>query len=366
MERKAAIVLIPGMMKAEKDRQRDRLVSGLVEVSERVRVSEQGAVAVEGAEGVRLRVTHPDGQKTTLDVYEAYWGDLINRLSQEELNVRIRRGTTLLFYWAFSRIWRGMRGRKYLTFSIVAAAFILLAWYYGTVALLLTALGEDPSVLAAARPEEAEAARTANGWLQKISVLAGRLGAAMGGWSVWLVVTVLMGFIPVNAVVDVADFARRYLKNEAVGGGPTGTQDHLRMRARILVARVCEAGSYERVTVVAHSFGCAIAVDVVADYAAPCALRLVTLGSPLDIFSRRAGWVGEEIERCASAEHLETWTEFYSDGDWFCAATPFRPAPPRLQRFEVHQQASPLDKLAGKTHERYFGRKEVVDALLGV
>lgn len=368
--KREAVILVPSMLamlKSEQDVQRERLVKGLSEVPEWVHVEPQGAAAVEGVEGIRLQVTHPDQHTATLDVYEAYWGDLIPRLSQEELVVRVKRGTTLLFYWAVSGIWRGVRGRVYLTVSFIATAFILLAWYYSTVALLLTAIGENPNLLTGQAGETGEGVPPA-GLLQQIAVLLGKVGEWMGGWSVWLAVALLMGFVPVNKIVDVSDFTRRYLRNETVDDGPVGLQDRLRKRVRDVVAHVCEAGAYERITIAAHSFGCMIAVDVLADYAAPAGvrLRLVTMGGPLEILSHRAGWVQEEIDRCASAESLEAWVDFYSEVDWFCSATPFDASLPRLQHCEVHDQASLSEKLTGETHQRYFGQKKVVHTLLGV
>jgi len=366
-----AIILVPGMMKSVQNVQRGRLVDGLTMVSEQKRVESQESSAVEGVEGVQLHVTprDPNRQASTVDIYEAYWGDLIPRLSQEKLLVRVRRGATLLFYWAAPRVLRGIQNRIYLTFSFVTTAAILVAWYYGTVALFFTAVGEDPSLIAGQQVDLEVGANTA-ALQEQVAVFIGRVGAWMGGVTVWVIVAFVIGFVPVNRIVDISDFTRRYLKNETVDDGPAGLKDQLRNRVRYVVDQVCEAGTYERITVAAHSFGCMIAVDVLADYHVPdnTRLRFVTMGSPLEILSHRANWVEEEIKRCASSKDLEEWIDFYSDVDWFCSKVPFDALcdslPPRLEQHEVHEEAPLADKLTGKTHQRYFGQQRLVHTLL--
>jgi len=373
-DKREAVILVPGMMESAQNEQRDRLADGIIKATERAQVEQGGMAVIEGMEGLRIKIDYmePDREDNTFDIYEAYWGDLIPRLSEEDLSVRVWRGTTLLFYWASPKVLSGIKRRKWLTISFIGTAIILLAWYYGTVALLFTAIGENPSLIAGREPMNPEVEAATAGLRERIAIFLGQVGACMGGWSVWVIVAFLSGFIPVDRVVNISDFARRYLKNETVGSGPTGLQDQLRNRVREVVTRVCNAAAYRRITIVAHSFASAIAVDLLADYCVPAGtrVRLITMGSPLELFTHRSNWIEDEIRQCASSKGLKEWIDFYSDGDWFCSKAPFHllfdTLPPGLQQCEVHERASLSAKLTGKTHQRYFGQQDFVHTLIEV
>jgi hypothetical protein len=151
-----------------------------------------------------------------------------------------------------------------------------------------------------------------------------------------------------------------------VGEGLVGLRSKLRARVGATLRAVVESGNYTRVTVVAHSMGAALAVDVLADYRSPSKveLRLVTLGGPLELLAQRASWVGEEIKRCVENPRIVEWADFYSEDDWFCTQTPFEKPGGRTTHHRIEQKASFSARFSGETHYRYLVSPAVLSLLL--
>ncbi|MCE9672157.1 lipase family protein [Myxococcus stipitatus] len=366
-----AIVLVHGLGSKERDFAREQLLQGLLQVPESATVTQQSPVAVQGVEGLQLLVTHAeDGAQRQLDLYEAFWGDLAPSLAQADIKTRMLGGLELLPYWLLSGVWRGIAQRKALTVSMLVGMFLLVAWYWSTLALFFTAVGQDPSLLGAGTPAglpvPTSTGTVAGDLLKQVSTWLGIAGAWMGGWRVWAAVSIIVGLLPVNGLVDIADFARRYLTDARMGENPVGLRSKLRLRINGTLRAVVESGHYSRVTVVAHSMGTAIAVDVLANYRSPSKtqLRLVTLGGPLELLARRAKWVTEEIESCVQNPRVTQWADFYSKDDWFCTQTPFTNAEPRLTHTCIEQRASFGSRLSGATHYRYLVNPTVLALLL--
>src|SRR5262249_44969046 len=140
----------------------------------------------------------------------------------------------------------------------------------------------------------------------------GALGTVLGGWKLWGLFSVILGFFPVAGLVDLATFVRAYLLNVEVGDEP-GLRDRIRRRVLDTLGPVMKNPDYARVTLVAHSFGAIVAMDVAADYAlqpgAP-RLEIVTLGSPAKLLSLRSQWLQDETLRCDASPSYARWSDF--------------------------------------------------------
>lgn len=370
-----ALVFVPGLLASEREQQRDFLIDGLCGVSETVHVDRVGPAAIKGASGVRLRTEQADsGVRRTLDVFEAYWGDLVHPLSEKPLRARVSRGSFLLPYWMRGSLFRQFKHHRFLFFNLVTGAILLLLWYVSTTGLLLALADEAlPKVVPFEVSDDAVARTALESWvewantslLKPVSTVAATYVVPL-----WVLVAILNYLVPVNLLVDVADFTKRFLTNEPEdAASPLGLRDKVRNRVRDTVIPVCASGDYADVTVVAHSFGCAVAVDVLADLSVPdgVTLRLVTLGSPLELLSARSRWLDAEIQRCATDSALASWDDMFSDADWFCTRTPVhdvgdgRTVP---NGHAVSMDATLRDRIAVRTHHRYASSPLVVDALL--
>lgn len=350
-----AVILIPGIHhrpgEGHKGYQEELLLQGLAEVPERIRVRPQGPMILESVVGKRFEVSFQDGTTRTLDVYEAFWGDLITTLARRRIQTRVMRGFELLVFWLFSGIWRGFFSRKVLTGSYLLGLFVLVAWYWSTLALFLTAVGHPPE-------------ESTGSMVYLVREFLGQVGNMMGGWSIWVLSATFLGLFPVDRFVDTADFVRRYLLDARGEGRAVGMRSHIRKRVGSTLDAVCTSGDYTRVTVMASSFGAVVAMDLLAEYTLPCPIRLLTLGGPLEMLSQKSSWMRKEIQACVDNPMLMQWLDFYSDEDFFCTRSPFEQSEPRLMHYKLQQNASLAEMFSGDTHRRYLGDREVLGALL--
>jgi hypothetical protein len=352
---KEAIVFIPGIFGKEQDFYLNAyLIKGLTQNAVSARIYETGEALIEGCKGKRLEVKFHSGETKTIDVYEAFWADLLTTLSTQNLKDKVLRGTSLLLYWVFSGIWKTFKECPNLVGGFVTSLVLVTFWYYGTVAMVLTAIGQDPTFFGSKLPL---------GWSERL----GQLGNAMGGWSVWLLISAFLTFIPINILVDLADFAKYHLQ-DAIDEG-TGETIRAKLRKRILetLERVLNAKVYDRVTLLTHSYGAVIGTELLSNlkHPLPQPVRYITLGGPLKFLSLRATWIHEIIKGCLQNPSVESWTDYYSDLDWICTRTPI---PGEIsQKFESRKtirQVSPWEMISGKSHSFYFYEKDVIEQLL--
>jgi len=378
---KEAIVLIPGLEPAQKYDYRQRLAQGLANVTEISRVQIEGECSVPGEKGIRLQVRayNASTYEKTLDVYEAYWVDLASQPDAEKPVRKMTAGFSVLTYWFVSRIWRVVLSSKYMTLGIMLSALLLLAWYYGVLALAFTAIGTDPELtnkLAEVSKDPNVAKRlvevgiaavtsTTKDMVATVRGIMGYLGKTMGGWYVWALVSMLMGFLPVNKLVGIATFTMRYLRNDRMPDG-IGQRDKIRNRVLETLLPVLNEATYKRVTIIGHSFGTVIGTDIIADFRPPSKLpvRYVTMGSPLLFLSQRSKWLGRELEKCLANDSVDSWIDYYADEDWMCAKVPRHGETKNQKSNKLVREASFKEKIFGETHEAYYSSQEVMETLV--
>jgi hypothetical protein len=355
-----AVVLVHGINGRSRNECLQLLLHGLEQVPERWKVIRSGLPLVDGLEGQAIHVERTKGDAgRTLDVYEAFWGDLMPSLTQQPVIRRVGQGASLLSYWLFSRVWAGIRKYRWLSLQLVLTTLVVLFWYYGALATFLSASSSESSTLQDLAKSE---------FLAPLAGLLQWIGAKMGTWKVWAVATVLLGLVPTNQAVDAINLSRLYLLDWRPGMEAVGVRARTRKRIAQVLRSIVESGNYERVTVVAHSFGVVLAVDVLGDFESnhDVELRLLTLGGPLEVLVHREQWVSKEIEKCVNNEHVTTWLDIYSEEDWLGFRTPGPGQHPKLQHHETSHRASLVDKLLGRTHRWYYGNEEVLAYVLGV
>ena len=345
------LLLVPGAARVAQGWQRERLVQGLTSAAEGVDV-----VRVEDPDspshGIRVKVTKGTNERL-IDVVEAYWNDLLPSLAQAGAREKFLRGTSLIVYWALSvGVWRGALQRKYLTLGLVTSAIALVAWYYGTVALFLEAIRNSETAPAVFRD-------TATSVGQVLDIIA--------GWEVWVVATAIMGLIPVNLLVDIMDFSKRFLSDERVGDSGLGLRVQVRKRVREQTKAALAVANYQKLTVVGHSFGCLVALDLIADLQLPPGLevRLVTVGSSIELLGRKAGWLADEIDKCAKRPELQAWVDVVSESDFFASGTPQPSGSGKFERRSVPVRGTFIDAVMSRTHGMYFDADATVQAVLG-
>jgi hypothetical protein len=348
MDSKEAIILVPGIRPAQQDEQLDVLIGGLRKSAESVRVSETSVASIDGMKGKRVTCTvRATGETKTIDFYECYLSDLVPRLSERRALPKLWEGTQILFFWAFSGLWKSLRAEPYLVLSAIVSSGVFLLWYFSVLALGLTALGEM-------KLEEN------SGLLLQAVKLASFLGAALGNWGLWLGLTTLLGLVRADRLADIGYFTRSYLGSDLFRGT-------IRSRVRDPLDRLTTSEQYSRVTVLAHSFGALVATDALAQfkYRAGPALGVITLGAPTVVLRNMAEWVPRELLTCARNSQIQFWLDFSSKSDWMGSQMDFgeKPTFPFVSA-RLRGMGGFLDQFTGGAHRAYFSRQEVVECLI--
>ncbi len=347
------ILFVPGMGAREPGEYLDKLISGIEGYcADRGHTLESVADADPEHEGRRqVAVTTASGERRQYELRELFWTDLRRNLSEEPAGRKALLGLDLLLFWvSSSKVWQAARNSKYMLFGTLFTLCILLAWYYGVVAIALAAFGADPAALGA--PPDAAWAKTLKDWSE-----------AMGGWKPWATATALMTLLPASAIVNVSYSTKRYLQN----------RDRFQQRAtarlkREIIGAATKAEPGRR-TLLAHSFGVVVATEALATLPADYAkeLRFMSLGGPLELIQARSARVEAAVQQLTqwlSEGVLQQWTDFYSNADWLCTA-----APVEAHHFVSRELTSTVawtERANGASHSLYFADYAVIEELLGI
>jgi len=330
----------------------DCLSTGLTEVLEFPRVEEIGEEKIIGHTGKKFKLYLDKGNKE-IDVYDAYWNDLFDKhLSSSALKNQVFRGIYILLYWFFTKNLLALRNSPPLLIGLGTSLLLWMFWFYGIIALAFVALGQEPSFLGFPISED---------FSKPISAF----GQHMTNWSAWLIVSGIFSFIPINLIADVADFSTRYLEED-----PEGKILKAKIRKRVAdkLNAVLETGFYDKVTVLAHSFGVVIATDLLADYQQDSRVRYISMGGCLRFISCKSRQIEKEIFKCLENDKIEDWVDFYSDQDWLCTKTP---VPKKYNSCRIHHKetkptVSLFKRLSGESHDHYFTNEEVLKIVLNL
>lgn len=340
------ILLIPGLARVSSSEQLSVFTAGLVAASERTPLAEISDSAV--PPGVRRLRAGSGDDRHEVDIAEAYWNDLVPSLTQESLKTRMIRGFSLFWFWiANIHIWKGVLRRKYLTFGLTLSASALIAWYLSTIVLFIEAVHlEDSSPL-----------------YDVTDALKG-FSDAIGGWKIWAVISLLIAAVPVSLLVDISDFCKRYITDEPSAAGQPAMRFEIIRRVREQLEARLDPAEYHSLTVVGHSFGSVVTVDLFADLPpVGIPVRILTLGSLIEVLGKQAGWLQEEVVSLSRREDLVEWVDIKARTDWFASGSSV-PASAKCSELEVNSYGTFPDKLAARTHSRYFDNQEVVNTLV--
>jgi hypothetical protein len=357
--RRRAIVLVPGVKREERFFRRDTLVSNL-ETVESFPLRRGDAVEVAGDVGVRLTArpvrtaSAPPGPD--LDVFEAHWADMVPE--QVELGPwqKLGSGLDMLAYWLLSwRTWRALSVSRYITLGLMIGGLLLVLWYVALVLVVADAVTKDVTLTAGVRDVP-----VLGSLLQMFLDAAGMIGR----WYWWALIACVLSIVPVDALVQMARFAKDYLENRP-DETEVGLRDRMRDRVRATLENVLEAG-YDEVVLVAHSFGSVLAIDLLADWPHRddfARLRLVTLGSPIAVLAHRSRWLDAERTQLLQRPELDVWLDFYAPTDWLCTAVPGHAERYRGMSRELDFEAPLRQMLTGQTHMLYYRCSEVLETL---
>ena len=353
-----AVIFIPGFYAGPRNKYLDDyLLLGLTTRLENRQVEVGGEeVKIQGHSGKRVIYDAPDEQNKTIDIYEVYWNDLINPLSAKSVKDQAFRGFFLFGYWLFSGIWRMSRKSRTLFLQFLLFMLLHVLWYYGTLIVILTTLGQNPSSFGLQVPAE---------WTPKLA----EIGKSLGGWQIWIITSFILSLLPmpISSIVDLTDFTTRYLQDETQAG-IGAVRDKIRQRVEKTLNDVIKQDEYERVTVLAHSFSVIIAIDLLADYQPRTKkpIRFISMGGAVEVLSYLSEWVIEESTKCLNNEAVLYWHDYYSDQDWLCTKTPVRENDQSSKFFsrKIRLRVPLAQQITGDSHNAYFFEKALLEDLL--
>jgi hypothetical protein len=265
-------------------------------------------------------------------------------------------GLDMLAYWLFSwRTWRAFAVSRFITLGLMAGGLLLVLWYVALALVVADAVTKDVTLTA----EIADLPVIGN--LLQMFLAAAKM---IGHWYWWALIAFVLSIVPVDALVQLARFAKDYLENRP-DETEVGLRDRMRNRVRTTLANVLEAG-YDEVFVVAHSFASVLAIDLLADW--PHGedfdrLKLVTLGSPIAVLGYRSRWLDAERAQLLRRPELDTWIDFHADTDWLCTAIPGHADRYGEMSRKLDFEAPLRQMLTGQTHLLYYRSSEVLETL---
>ena len=276
-----AILFIPGFCSTEQD-------LSLYELAKRFEARRVIKVKDRQADnGSVISFQSGDG---TVDVYEMDWSDFVEDLSKKDLSDKFGRGLFLFLNWVISPIWSVFAQSFILTIGSVLYSFLFVGWYVSTGYLIFSEIVKEFKL---------------------------DIPPIISGW-IWLITTLLVALLPINLMINKIDFCTRYLE-----GGLT--RDKVRARAVNILTAILSK-DYNAVTVLAHSFGTLIGLDLVTALGEDQRLRYITLGSAAKFLSHKSRKIKGELsalmkDACKTLGNRE-WIEYYSDDDPLCMPWP--------------------------------------------
>lgn len=321
--------------------------------------------------GQQRRVVVEAGRDDTVEytIRLVRWNEQLPSLATMSVLEKILDGICSIFYWGWAlRMWRVVSRNKFMLFQVFFTAIVLLVWYYSVVALGIMALGSNTDIADINVPAWLETAARGIGLgiSQKqltYGALFSNIGNAMKGFYFIILATVLLKSLDLSSVAQTVYVVRCYLQNRY------GLQQTLCARVgKAFLPLTDGEGAFDRVTVLAHSLGCALAVESLAGLARKPVrpTRLVTLGSPLLLLSARCKRLDAAVKHLLTwnVSGLAHWTDCFAPDDWLCAHAPIPAASARTRVLEISSTTSFLDSAMGKSHDLYFADAATFDVLL--
>lgn len=335
------VIFIPGLFHEEKGYYFDILSEGL-ENQERLNLKSIGDVSIPGHTGKKFGIYSGKNLLKEIHIYEAFWLDIIaeEKLSNKDLRAKLLEGSSLLIYWLFSSIWIAFFEVPSLIIGLTTSLFALVFWYYGIILTVIKDVAEKDNIFGQPIPRD-------------LPQYTDAIVQVLDNWTIFIFIGIVLSFvggISLDKMIDQAYFIKRYLGN--IRG--IALRNKIRSRLKKITDDILD--NYDKVTILAHSFGSVVGTDFLADYRSQKTLNYIILGGNLKLLSYRSTWIKEEISQCLNNQVVSKWYDYYSKQDWLGAETPI-PSISNSEKFESHEfpiQCFFMDRLFGITHIAYL------------
>ncbi len=379
---KRAVILVHGWGHHPRNSRRDILVDNLA-MSRRMPVGETTDGAIAGETFRRLTpIQEHLGKRPVVDVFEAYWADLIPATSDDTPPQRFWSATKLLFYWMLHPWWlRSLRQNRSLTVVFMASGLLLLLWY----ATIIVALAGFVVGSPAGTPSVAEQVDLPlvneptddAGFTDVFNLVSQRLQpifadiAPVANNEIFLLLLIILSIFGIGTTASVADFVRRYL-SASVDKDLDAVIAH---RLQTTLQRVFdqpreddpERPDYDEVVVLGHSMGGVIGLEVLATYdvsAIKDRTTLITWGAPLAVLAHRSPKRVHRSIMKACSGRVPRWFDVYSSADWLSARLPAHDEHYENSSLAADFSISWLKFMSQHAHDQYYYHPESLSMLL--
>lgn len=321
-----------------------------------VELKDPANLNISGYRGRPIECIDKDSNKKEIDLFHLFWGDLLPDVRQLGIFRRFFQSFSLLFYWLFSKSWLTVRNNVPLLFGSIISIVVIFLWVLGVGFLFLESLSTSNYFSGIKVPLDV--------LNRNLASIKDFVGWALGSSSV------LMILLPVNQMINISYFVKCYFKN-CSPESKFGKADEIRNCFSDLLEKIIDSNKYDKIKIVAHSFGAVVTIDVLSEFKGKnIAVDLITLGSPLKflsklyITSRKIRTIEEKIEQCFKDKQIKSWIDYYSSQDWLCSRAPVNNSKYPYTDKEIERKVSFFDQLNGESHQIYFyERKVMIDIL---
>ncbi|MAX81347.1 MAG: hypothetical protein CL843_14395 [Crocinitomicaceae bacterium] len=304
---------------------------------------------------VRVNYYGSDVQKEFY-VYEVFWGDLKVTFDEQRPLQRFIKSSGLILYWLFSKIWGGVFTTPKLAFPMIISMALMITW---NISLSLMLVGELKTFIAEKYPDF-----LADEKVHRIIEFITTWGIIESiidfSWIFWGVSTLILALFPVGKIVAMAHFVRNYLQDKSL-------RSNLRERIITAFKNLDNDIEFDRVLVLAHSFGSVITTEFLSHHQIPIQqsnLRVITLGAAFRFVSYRENWVKQMLFKAQSYPGIQSWKDYFSHKDWLCTRSPKTSETNTFESIELDHPVPLKEQVNGTSHQMYFEEEEVLKDIL--
>lgn len=312
----------------------------------------------------RLEVTMCDsGEKKQIDIYEVFWGDIIQKNYSDDVPVwkKVIFGLELIFFWFFSPIWKAAYKNKWMFTGITFSGLIITFWYISIIGVFISAL-DSTQVLDALktafteRPAMDEESMRMGLSVEELPRLVSKFFT-----EIFLFAGLIIGLFPslMSLILRVSGFSMKFIKSQMV-------RDDVKNRVHYQMNAINKSDDYDRVTFFAHSLGVIPTIDFLSNYESihNKNIRCVTVGSPVSFLSNKAKIFRTHINEVINNPQVNEWADFFSKGDWLCSYESIGKKGDRIYSQEIHMDTSWANRMSTAPHLAYFNHSVVIEKLL--
>lgn len=296
----------------------------------------------------------------SVEVYEAFWQDQIQMLSDNKLYIRVLTGLWISLLWLNPRTLSALRRSFMWLLATLGGSLLLALWLYGGIAVLLVSLGNlVPASMSLSTPS--------GGQLDVHALLQSRvasLGIHMQQFWLWAWASIILALagIRLDAFANVLDLVRRFVTNSL--DGLFTVRQKLSRVVKHAVDGLAQ-NTDEKIVLVGHSFGVLVAMDAIAG-GLEATIDFVSFGSFLAFLSAEFRRVRGDIAKCSEAPRLSRWQDYYSSDDWYAGPLPIPTGADKITSQCVTGYIPFYERFLVTAHGNYYDNPDAMGRLADV